>query len=301
MDIRQFILPGGVGPDPHQGLQRTLPRRGTLGGAVPYIPHGLRPKCTTSSPAPAKWKSSSPCSLDTIDLVPQKTVFFRPSIFTASSTSSPQPRTPLDHAKRRTPRTRRFRHVVPQRNPPPPTGLPAREPSAPCPNLESALKRRDLSLQGFNLLKAAFARSKDEGQTASTCAFYHAARQPHGGPESRRLRVGPRSQQPRPKPRTPSTPPRLHQSPAAPGTSKCPATASPLPLRSGRQARHGRRAPPLRPRRFLPHRRPQGRLTQCPTSSKSSTAPTATAERESNRPFWSFTHSSFGHRFVIRH
>ncbi len=169
MDIRQFILPGGIGLTHIRVYSETGPDGVPGGGAhvhlacseIYYILKGT-----------GSIELMSIDGVETVDLVPNKAVFFRPGIFHRVINPNRDLELLAIMQNGGLPERGDFVMSFPSEvlaNP----ALYAQ--SLRCTNMTEALKRRDLSLKGYNELKAAFGRSLDEGQTALR-AFYRQAR-----------------------------------------------------------------------------------------------------------------------------
>jgi mannose-6-phosphate isomerase-like protein (cupin superfamily) len=168
MDIRQFILPGGVGLTHIKVYSEPSPD-GSIGGGA-HI-HLVCAEMYYVLAGTGQMEILSMSGVDVIDLVPQKTVFFRPGIY--HRVLNPHRNLELLAIMQNggLPERGDFVMSFPTEILTSPT---AYQQAVRAPNLETALKRRDLSLQGYNQLKAAFTRSKEEGQTALR-AFYDSA------------------------------------------------------------------------------------------------------------------------------
>src|SRR5271170_1824710 len=169
MDIRQFILPGGVGLTHIKVYTEPCPD-GTIGGGA-HI-HMVCAEMYYVLAGTGQIEILSIGGLETIELVPQKTVFFRPGIFHRVLNPNKNLEILTIMQNGGLPERGEFVMSFPHEIVTSPT---AYQQALRVPTLEAALKRRDLSLEGYAQLKAAFARSKEEGQEALR-AFYRAAR-----------------------------------------------------------------------------------------------------------------------------
>ena len=169
MDIRQFILPAAVGLTHIKVYDTPGPDGLISGGAhihlvcseIYFVLNGTGQLETLSIDGP-----------ELTDLLPNKAAFFRPGTF--HRILNPNKNLEILAIMQNGGLAERGDFVM---------AFPSDVLASPtayahalrAPNLADALKRRDLSLQGYLEIKAAFARSKDEGQTALR-NFYHAAR-----------------------------------------------------------------------------------------------------------------------------
>ncbi len=169
MDIRQFILPGGIGLTHIRVYTDTGPDGVPGGGAhvhlacseIYYILKGT-----------GSIELLSIDGLQTVPLEPHQAVFFRPGIF--HRVVNPNRDLELLAIMQNGGLPERGDFVM--SFPPEVLANPALyTQSLRCTTMADAIKRRDLSLTGFTALKAAFARSLEEGQTALR-AFYRQAR-----------------------------------------------------------------------------------------------------------------------------
>jgi mannose-6-phosphate isomerase-like protein (cupin superfamily) len=169
MDIRQFILPAGVGLS-HISVYDTPGPDGAIGGGA-HI-HMVCSETYYVLEGAGQMELLSIHGVETIELVPSKAVFFRPGIF---------------HRVLNPNRNLKILSVMQN------GGLPERgdfvmsfphdiltSPAAyakavRAPDIAAALARRDLSIQGYLPIKQAFTRSKEDGQKALR-TFYKAAR-----------------------------------------------------------------------------------------------------------------------------
>lgn len=169
MDIRQFILPAGVGLT-HIKVYDTPGPDGLISGGA-HI-HLVCSEIYYVLAGRGEMELLSMDGLQTIELLPNKAVFFLPGTF--HRVLNPNRNLEIlaimqnGGLPERGDFVMSFPHEVL-------TNPPAYSQALRAPTLEDALKRRDLSLKGFLELKAAFARSKEEGQLALR-KFYHAAR-----------------------------------------------------------------------------------------------------------------------------
>ncbi len=169
MDIRKFILPAGVGLT-HIKVYDTLAPDGVVSGGA-HI-HLVCSEIYFILQGTGKIELLSIDGLETIDLVPNKAVFFRPGTF--HRILNPNKDVELLAIMQNGGLPERGDFVM---------SFPAEILASPG-NYNKALRaqtpaeattRRDLSIKGFTELKAAFSRSKAEGQTALR-KFYSAAR-----------------------------------------------------------------------------------------------------------------------------
>jgi mannose-6-phosphate isomerase-like protein (cupin superfamily) len=169
MDIRQFILPAGVGLT-HIKVYDTPGPDGVISGGAHV--HLVCSEIYFTLAGTGQIECLSIDGLDTIDLLPNKIVFFRPGTF--HRVLNPQKNLEILAIMQNggLPERGDFVMSFPHETL---TNPQSYNQAVRAPTLSDALKRRDLSLQGFLALKAAFARSKEEGQTALR-AFYRAAR-----------------------------------------------------------------------------------------------------------------------------
>ena len=169
MDIRQFILPAGVGLT-HIKVYDTPGPDGTISGGA-HI-HLVCSEIYFCLKGKGQLECLSIDGIDTIDLEPNKVVFFRPGTF--HRVLNPNRDLELLAIMQNGGLPERGDFVM---SFPPEilSNLAAYNTALRATTPADALKRRDLSLQGYLAIKAAFARSKEEGQTALR-AFYKAAR-----------------------------------------------------------------------------------------------------------------------------
>jgi len=169
MDIRQFILPGGAGLT-HIKVYDTPGPDGAISGGA-HI-HLVCSEIYFVLKGTGQMELLSIDGLETVDLVPNKVVFFRPGTF--HRVLNPNKDLEILAIMQNGGLPERGDFVM--SFPPEVLGnvstyaqaLRARD-------LSEALKRRDLSLQGYLELKAAFGRSLEIGQEALR-GFYRAAR-----------------------------------------------------------------------------------------------------------------------------
>lgn len=169
MDIRQFILPGGVGLT-HIKVYTDPAPDGSIGGGA-HI-HMVCAEIYYVLAGSGQIELLSIDGIETIDLLPHKAVFFRPGVFHRVLNPNKNLELLAIMQNGGLPERGDFVMSFPQDILTSPT---AYQSAVRAPNIEAALKRRDLSLQGYNQLKAAFAQSKDAGQAALR-NFYEAAR-----------------------------------------------------------------------------------------------------------------------------
>jgi mannose-6-phosphate isomerase-like protein (cupin superfamily) len=169
MDIRQFILPGGIGLTHIRVYQETGPDGVPSGGAhvhlacseIYYVLKGT-----------GTIELLSMEGLETESLEPYKAVFFRPGVFHRVINPNRDLELLAIMQNGGLPERGDFVMSFPPDILANPT---AYAQAVRCTNMKEAIQRRDLSLKGYLELKAAFGRSKEEGQTALR-AFYRQAR-----------------------------------------------------------------------------------------------------------------------------
>jgi mannose-6-phosphate isomerase-like protein (cupin superfamily) len=169
MDIRQFILPAGVGLT-HIKVYDTPGPDGVISGGA-HI-HLVCSEIYFVLAGRGQIEILSMEGLETLDLVPNKAVFFRPGTFHRVL----NPNRDLEllaimqngGLPERGDFVMAFPHDVL-------TNPPAYSQALRASNMADALKRRDHSLRGYGEIKAAFARSLEEGRAALR-RFYQAAR-----------------------------------------------------------------------------------------------------------------------------
>ena len=160
MDIRQFILPGGVGLTHIQVYSEVCPD-GLVGGGA-HI-HMVCSEIYYVLAGSGQIEMMSIDGVETVELVPAKAVFFRPGIFHRVLNPNKDLQLLAIMQNGGLPERGDFVMSFPPEVLSSPT---AYQNALRDDNLAEALRRRDLSLQGYNEIKAAFGRSKDEGQTA---------------------------------------------------------------------------------------------------------------------------------------
>ena len=169
MDIRQFILPAGVGLT-HIKVYDTPGPDGVISGGT-HI-HLVCSEIYYVLAGRGEIELLSMEGVQTEELVPYKTVFFRPGTF--HRVLNPNKNLEIlaimqnGGLPERGDFVMSFPHDVL-------TNPPAYNQALRAPTMADALKRRDLSLQGYMEIKSAFARSLEEGRVALR-KFYHAAR-----------------------------------------------------------------------------------------------------------------------------
>ena len=169
MDIRQFILPGGVGLT-HIRVYDTPGPDGLVSGGA-HI-HLVCSEIYFPLVGTGQLEILSAEGLETIDLVPNKAVFFRPGTFHRVLNPNKNLEILAIMQNGGLPERGDFVMSFPKEI----LADPAKYMQAlRAPTMPDALKRRDLSLKGYLELKAAFAQSREAGQEAMR-AFYRAAR-----------------------------------------------------------------------------------------------------------------------------
>jgi mannose-6-phosphate isomerase-like protein (cupin superfamily) len=169
MDIRKFILPGGVGLTHIQVYSEPCPD-GLIGGGA-HI-HMVCSEIYYVLAGSGQIELLSMEGVETVELAPLKAVFFRPGVF--HRVLNPHKDLQLLAIMQNGGLPERGDFVM---------SFPADvlnsasayQQAVRAPNLTEALTRRDLSIKGYLELKAAFARGKEFGQEALR-DFYHAAR-----------------------------------------------------------------------------------------------------------------------------
>lgn len=169
MDIRQFILPAGVGLT-HIKVYDTPGPDGIISGGA-HI-HLVCSEIYYVLKGTGQVELLCADGLETIDLVPNKAVFFRPGTF--HRVLNPEKNLEILAIMQNGGLPERGDFVM--SFPPETLTNPAAYAAAVrARDLPEALRRRDLSLRGFQQLKDAFGRSGEEG-LAGLRAFYRAAR-----------------------------------------------------------------------------------------------------------------------------
>jgi mannose-6-phosphate isomerase-like protein (cupin superfamily) len=169
MDIRQFILPAGVGLT-HVKVYQTPGPDGLVSGGA-HI-HLVCSEIYFVLKGTGQVELLSADGLETVDLVPNKVVFFRPGTF--HRVLNPNKNLELLAIMQNGGLPERGDFVM--SFPPETLANPAEYAHAVrARDIAEALQRRDLSLKGYLELKAAFGRSPEEG-LAALRAFYRAAR-----------------------------------------------------------------------------------------------------------------------------
>jgi mannose-6-phosphate isomerase-like protein (cupin superfamily) len=169
MDIRQFILPAGVGLT-HIKVYDTPGPDGLVSGGA-HI-HLVCSEIYFVLKGTGQVELLSADGLEVIDLVPNKAVFFRPGTFHRVLNPHKDLELLAIMQNGGLPERGDFVMSFPQET----LNNPAAYASAVrAQDMAEALRRRDLSLQGYGELKKAFGRSHEEGLTALR-AFYRAAR-----------------------------------------------------------------------------------------------------------------------------
>ncbi|HVX84275.1 MAG TPA: cupin [Phycisphaerae bacterium] len=169
MDIRQFILPGGIGLTHIRVYTETCPDGIPGGGAHVHL------ACSEIYYILKGTGSIELLSIDglhTEPLQPHKAVFFRPGIFHRVLNPNRDLELLAIMQNGGLPERGDFVMSFPSDILASPAAYTQALRAA---NLAEATRRRDLSLKGYLELKAAFARSRDEGQAALR-AFYRQAR-----------------------------------------------------------------------------------------------------------------------------
>jgi mannose-6-phosphate isomerase-like protein (cupin superfamily) len=169
MDIRKFILPGGVGLTHIQVYSEPCPD-GLIGGGA-HI-HMVCSEIYYVLAGTGQIELLSMDGIETVELSPLKAVFFRPGVF--HRVLNPHKNLQLLAIMQNGGLPERGDFVM---------SFPADVLASPAayqqalraPNLADALSRRDLSIKGYLELKAAFAQSKEAGHTTLR-EFYRAAR-----------------------------------------------------------------------------------------------------------------------------
>ncbi len=169
MDIRQFILPAGVGLT-HVRVYDSPGPDGVISGGA-HI-HLVCAEIYFVLKGTGQIELLTMDGVETLDLIPNKAVFFRPGTFhrVLNPNRDLELLTIMQNGglPERGDFVMSFPHEIL-------TNPPAYAQAVRAPTLADALRRRDLSLEGYLQLKAAFGRSVEEGQTALR-AFYRAAR-----------------------------------------------------------------------------------------------------------------------------
>ena len=169
MDIRQFILPGGVGLTHIRVYSETCPD-GVIGGGAHIHMVCSEIYYVLSGTGQVEVLSSE--GVETIDLVPAKAVFFRPGLF--HRVLNPNKNLELLAIMQNGGLPERGDFVM--SFPPEVVSSAATyQKAVRATNLTEAIARRDLSIRGYIQIKEAFSKSKAEGQTALR-SFYEAAR-----------------------------------------------------------------------------------------------------------------------------
>jgi mannose-6-phosphate isomerase-like protein (cupin superfamily) len=169
MDIRQFILPAGVGLTHIKVYDTPGPDGVITGGAHVHL---VCSEIYFVLKGTGSVETLSAGGVESMDLVPNKAVFFRPGTF--HRILNPNKDLEILTIMQNGALPERGDFVLPfpmevLRNPA------AYQQAIRAPSLPDAIKRRDLSLKGYAELKAAFGRSIEEGRQALR-AFYQAAR-----------------------------------------------------------------------------------------------------------------------------
>jgi mannose-6-phosphate isomerase-like protein (cupin superfamily) len=169
MDIRQFILPGGVGLTHVKVFDTPGPDGLISGGAHIHLVCSEIYFCLQGT---GQIELLTSGGLETIDLLPNKVVFFRPGSF--HRVLNPNKNLELLAIMQNGGLPERGDFVM--SFPPDVLNNPvAYNQALRAPTMPDAHKRRDLSILGYNELKSAFARSREEGQ-AALHDFYRSAR-----------------------------------------------------------------------------------------------------------------------------
>lgn len=169
MDIRQFILPGGVGLTHIKVYDTPCPSGEISGGAhvhlvcseIYYVLKGT-----------GSIETLSAGGVESSELVPNKAVFFQPGTFHRIVNPNRDLEILAIMQNGALPERGDFVLPFPHEVLTNPT---AYQQAVRAPTLADAIKRRDLALKGYFELKAAFGRSLDEGREALR-KFYRAAR-----------------------------------------------------------------------------------------------------------------------------
>jgi len=169
MDIRQFILPAGIGLS-HINVYDSPGPDGLIGGGA-HI-HMVCSETYYTLEGAGQIELLSAQGLETVDLLPAKAVFFRPGIFHRVLNPNKNLKILSIMQNGGLPERGDFVMSFPNNILTSPT---AYAKAVRVTDLASAIVRRDLSIQGYAAIKQAFAVSKDDGLKALR-AFYHAAR-----------------------------------------------------------------------------------------------------------------------------
>ena len=169
MDIRQFILPGGVGLTHIKVYSEPGPDQLPGGGA--HV-HFVCSEIYYALKGSGQMELLGIDGVEPIDLIPNQAVFFRPGIFhrVLNPNRNLEILTIMQNGglPERGDFVMSFPHDII-------TSPTAYNQAVRVTDHADAIRRRDLSLKGYLELKAAFARSKEEGQEALR-KFYRAAR-----------------------------------------------------------------------------------------------------------------------------
>jgi mannose-6-phosphate isomerase-like protein (cupin superfamily) len=169
MDIRQFILPGGIGLS-HIHVYNTAGPDSAIGGGA-HI-HMVCSEIYYTLEGAGQIELLSANGLETIDLLPNKAVFFRPGIFHRVLNPNKNLKILSIMQNGGLPERGDFVMSFPQKILTSPS---AYTKAVRVTNMADALKRRDLSIEGYLPIRDAFAKSRDDGQKALR-QFYQAAR-----------------------------------------------------------------------------------------------------------------------------
>ncbi len=169
MDIRQFILPAGIGLTHIKVYDTPGPDGNVSGGAHVHL---VCAETYFVLRGTGQLETLSMGGVQTEDLLPNKAVFFRPGTFHRIFNPNRDLEILAIMQSGALPERSDFVMAFPPEilsNPQ------AYATALRATNREEALRRRDLSLAGYLPIKEAFARSMDEGRAALR-KFYHAAR-----------------------------------------------------------------------------------------------------------------------------
>jgi mannose-6-phosphate isomerase-like protein (cupin superfamily) len=169
MDIRKFILPGGVGLTHIQVYAEPCPD-GLIGGGA-HI-HMVCAEMYYVLAGTGQMELLSMDGVETVELSPLKTVFFRPGVFHRVINPHKDLQLLAIMQNGGLPERGDFVMSFP---PEVVSSASAYQQAVRAPNLAEALVRRDLSIKGYLGLKGAFERNKEAGQAALR-EFYRAAR-----------------------------------------------------------------------------------------------------------------------------
>ena len=169
MDIRQFILPGGVGLS-HISVYDQPGPDGVIGGGA-HI-HMVCSEIYYVLEGAGQIELISARGLETVDLSPAKAVFFRPGIFHRVLNPNKNLKILSIMQNGGLPERGDFVMSFPAKIV---NSAAAYSKALRVANLADAIGRRDLSIEGYQVIKQAFAESSEAGLVALR-AFYHAAR-----------------------------------------------------------------------------------------------------------------------------